>query len=141
MLDGTMITQRMRHSNTPISAKAYTTVDTILNTIEHTPGGLVWWFSLPKVGRFNRLAMRRKMAHTVLEALLPPQLLHAMLLAVLTPNGQPSKQSLLLYKWLLSNVYSNSVNKLYRAWFVAVRINNAAMVNTANVSTTPIITQ
>jgi len=94
-------------------------VDAIIEQIEQTKGGILWWFSLPHSGRHNRTVLRRKLAHIVLQASLPTPLLHAMLLASLSVEGKPDNRGSYLYHWLLHNVYGNNVNLLYQAWFIA----------------------
>lgn len=88
----------------------------VIDSATHTPGGYLWWHSLPGKGRHSQAVLTQKWAAVVLTRIFPQSLLTAMLHASLSPQGTPQQHSSSLYNWLIANVYNNKVELLYKAW-------------------------
>ena len=101
--------------NCKLRSLAYQVSDSIIDTIQHKPGGYIFWQSLPKKGHDNAEAVRKGIAETLLSSLYDSSFISMLLKAAMDENGRPLLHSP-LYRWLLSNIYSENVAKLYQDW-------------------------
>lgn len=101
--------------NCKLRSLAYSVTDSIIDSIQHKPGGYTFWQSLPKRGRDNAEAVRKSIAETLLSSLYDSSFIAMLLKAAMDENGRPLLHSP-LYRWLLSNIYSENVQKLYQDW-------------------------
>lgn len=103
------------HTNNLLRQETYQVVDTIIGQIEHLPHGYAWWNGLlPRTGKNNICAIRKRWAHVILATLFSPSFLHTLLSASILPNGKPNGT---LYVWVLTHLYANDVTKMYTDWF------------------------
>jgi hypothetical protein len=101
----------------PLLTQTTKAIDTFVTQLQHSPGGYVWWFGLPKRGWYSGKVLKRKWVTTVLDVLMPPVLQRAMLLACFEPSGQPVPSAKPLRNWLLVNVYNGDATKMMTAWY------------------------
>ena len=106
----------------PLTRQGRQTVQTLIDSALHSPGGYLWWHSLPAAGRQSGHAIIKKWTATVLASLFPQTLLNAMLYAALSPSGIPDNRGELLYIWLVKNVYKGNVQMLYSEWLQLTRL-------------------
>jgi len=99
---------------------AFSTADVIIDMIQQKQEGRVWWFSLGKKGRDNREVIRKRIADTLLHSFYDDNFISILLKGALDEKGKPRGDSA-LYRWLLSNVYSDNVQKLYNDWLKVSR--------------------
>ena len=95
--------------------KAFFTADSIIYTLQHKPGGSLFWLNLPVVGRHNKTALRKSMAHTILSSLFDEDFIALLLRSALDEKGKPLGSGE-LYTWLLGNIYAGDVKMLYGDW-------------------------
>lgn len=107
-------------TNCKLRKAIYTITDSIILTLQHQPGGYAFWMSLPQKGRHNAVALRKTLGDKILSMIFTPSFLAILLKSALTTAGQPINSP--LYTWLLTNVYSNNIRKLYKDW---LKINKA----------------
>lgn len=108
--------------NCKLRMKCYSAVDEMLEILQHSPGGYKFWQSLPEKGRWNKVAMRRKLATFLLDSFFDKEFMDGLLSAALTQQGRPVEHSQ-LYSWLLHFVYSGNVQRLYSDWLKADKYN------------------
>ena len=90
--------------------------DQFLYTLQHLPGGYVFWYSLPHKGRQARQVLRKRLIHAMVTASMPPALQRAMLLACYDANGRPAPQAKQLYDYVCTNMYQDDPGRMVRAW-------------------------
>lgn len=112
-----------KNRNCKLRYMAFSAADVIIDTIQQKPAGRVWWFSLSKKGRGNREVIRKKIADTLLHSFYDDNFISILLKGALDEKGKPRGDSA-LYQWLLNNVYSDNVQKLYNDWLRASRQQN-----------------
>jgi len=91
----------------------------LIDQATQTPGGYLWWHSLPCKGRRSQSILMKKWTKLLLTILFPQELLTAMVLAALSPHGIPTPTSKPLYNWLIANVYKGKAALLYKDWYSA----------------------
>lgn len=101
--------------NCKVRMKCYSAVDEMLEVLQHSPGGYRYWHSLPEKGRWNKVALRRRLATHLLNSFFGKEFVESLLLAALTQQGRPVEHSQ-LYNWLLVFIYSGDVQRLYGDW-------------------------
>jgi hypothetical protein len=92
------------------------TIETLISSIAHQPGGYLWWDSLPNKGRHSQVTLTRNWTKLLYSSLFSSSLQRAMLSACLSSDGIPNNQGHLLYTWLLVNIYNNNEAALYKDW-------------------------
>jgi hypothetical protein len=104
-----------KNSNCRLRFMAFSTADIIIDLIQQKPGGFAFWSFLPRKGRNNRDAIRKKIADTLLTSFYDDKFISILLKGALDDKGKPQGDST-LYHWLLSNVYSDNIQRLYNDW-------------------------
>lgn len=100
----------------PLARQGRQTIQVITDQATQSPGGYLWWHSLPAKGNHSQAVLKRKWTAVLLTRLFPPLLLTAMLQACLTVEGLPCHRSKLLYTWMLKNVYKSNYRQMYKDW-------------------------
>jgi hypothetical protein len=107
-----------KNRNCKLRFMAFSTADVIIDLLQEKPGGSFFWRHLPLRGRDNRDAVRKKIADTLLHAFYDDNFISILLKGALDDKGKPRGDGT-LYRWLLSNVYSDNAQKLYGDWLKA----------------------
>lgn len=107
--------------NCKLRSLAYSVADSIIDTIQHKPGGYTFWQSLPKKGQNNQETIRKGIADTLLTSLYDSSFIAMLLKAAMDESGRPLLHSP-LYRWLLTNIYSDNVGKLYQDWVRVTKV-------------------
>src|SRR5215813_6978064 len=102
--------------NNAIINTAYRCVDRIIKSIVHLPGGVPFWYGLPKKELYNTRKVKIAWKNIILEECFNDHLVKSMVLSVFDHYGKPTLQGRFLYNWLLHNIYHNSVKALYSDW-------------------------
>jgi hypothetical protein len=102
-----------------VRSTAYAATDEIIELIQHQPGGYSFWGLLPQRGRHNKNALRKAIADQLLTTFFSPLFLTVLLQSALTQEGRPCDTP--LYKWLVSYVYGNNIQRLYSDWLKACK--------------------
>jgi hypothetical protein len=108
-----------KNRNCKLRYMAFSTADAIIDLVQQKEKGKSRWFSFPKKGRDNREVIRKKIADTLLHSFYDDNFISILLKGALDDKGKPRGDSA-LYHWLLTNVYSDNVQKLYHDWLKVV---------------------
>lgn len=100
--------------NCRVRTLAYAVTDSIIDLLQSKPGGYSFWASLPRRGRNNTEALRKKIADTLLSGFYNSSFISVLLRSALDENGKPTQGP--LYQWLLTHVYSDNVKTMYKDW-------------------------
>lgn len=104
-----------KNRNCKLRYMAYSTADVIIDMLQQKPGGSTFWFTLPRRGRDNKDAIRKKIADTLLQSFYDDNFISILLKGALDSKGKPTGDTT-LYQWLLTHVYSDNVQRLYADW-------------------------
>jgi hypothetical protein len=105
----------LQRKNSKLRVLAFSVTDGLVEIITQQPGGCSFWGLLPAKGLNNKLALRKKIASYLLSSFFSDAFLMMLLQSALTVEGRPLENSQ-LYRWLLSDVYSGDVQRLYSDW-------------------------
>lgn len=108
-----------KHKNCRVRTLAYAVTDNIIGLIQDKPGGYAFWTALPRRGRNNVEAVRKKIADTLLAGFYNSSFIAVLLRTAIDEHGKPTSGP--LYQWLLTHVYSDNVKAMYKDW---LRVNN-----------------
>jgi hypothetical protein len=100
--------------NCRVRTLAYAVTDNIIDLLQSKPGGYSFWASLPRRGRNNTEAIRKKIADTLLSGFYNSTFISVLLRSALDENGKPTSGP--LYQWLLTHVYSDNIKAMYKDW-------------------------
>ncbi len=100
--------------NCRVRTLAYAVTDNIIELLQSRPGGYNFWAALPKRGRNNTEALRKKIADTLLSGFYNSSFISVLLRSALDDHGKPTSGP--LYQWLLTHVYSDNVKAMYKDW-------------------------
>lgn len=100
--------------NCRVRTLAYAVTDNIIELLQSKPGGYSFWAALPKRGRNNTEALRKKIADTLLSGFYNSSFISVLLRSALDEHGKPTSGP--LYQWLLTHVYSDNVKAMYKDW-------------------------
>lgn len=103
-------------SRCKLASLSYRVADEMIESIEHLPGGTIFWRMLPRKGHHSSHTMRRRLATILVKAFFPPSFLTALLKASVDPIGQVDKRGAPLHKWLVEYIYHGDEAKFYTAW-------------------------
>jgi len=115
------------HQNCKLRSSAYTATDCIIDMLRHYPGGYSFWHLLPQHGVNNRDSLRKKIADTLLSTFFDSSFLTNLIQAAFTIQGRPVQQSQ-LYHWLLTQVYGNNIQRLYKDWLEVSKLHTSTGV-------------
>ena len=108
-----------KHKNCRVRTLAYAVTDNIIGLIQDKPGGYAFWTALPRRGRNNVEAIRKKIADTLLAGFYNSSFIAILLRTAIDEQGKPTSGP--LYQWLLTHVYSDNVKAMYKDW---LRVNS-----------------
>lgn len=124
----TYITQRLRNvhiarilrhmkayheRNCKLRLLAYKVTDSVIDLVQHEPGGYTFWHMLHRTGHHSKSKVRKKICDRLLSNFFTDEFLTMLIQASVVDGGKPNGP---LYTWLVDNVYSGDVQKFYKDW-------------------------